>query len=110
MSPPEFSIICRTHGGPATKIVWSLAGLMQEHIESHQIILNTLQNCTYENRLLVRGRYSGTWTCTVSNTYIRDYFPKVEKIAVHQSIQIRGMTIIIVYVSLFFSTDMYSCW
>ena len=110
MSPPEFSIICRTHGGPATIVKWFLAAepQIEEHIESQQLILNTSRNSTYENRLLVRGRYNGTWTCTVINSYIRDYFPRARNL-VQQSFRVTGMTIIILYVSLF-SNDMYSCW
>ena len=102
MSPPEFSIICRTHGGPATIVKWFLGAELQieAHIESQQLILNTSRNSTYENRLLLRGGYNGTWTCTVINSYIQDYFPKAKNL-VQQSIQIIGMTIIIVYVSLF---------
>ena len=110
MSPPEFSIICRTHGGPATIFKWFLAAELQieAHIESQQLILNTSRNSTYENRLLVRGRYNGTWTCTVINSYIQDYFPRARNL-VQQNIQVTGMTIIIVYVSSF-CTDLYSCW
>ena len=96
MSPPEFSIICHTYGGPATIVKWFLAAEVQieEHIESQQLILNTSRNSTYENRLLVRGRYNGTWTCTVINSYIRDYFPRARNL-VQQNIQVTGMTIII---------------
>ena len=106
MSPPEFSIICRTYGGPATIVKWFLATELQ--IESQQLILNTSRNSTYENRLLVRGRYNGTWTCTVINSKIRDYCPTARNL-VQQNVQVTGMRLIIVYVSLV-SNDMYSCW
>ena len=76
-------------------------------MEESQLIMNTSQNCIYENRLLVRGRYNGTCTCTVIYNRI-EYFPRARNL-VQQSIQITGMTIIILYVSLF-SSDMYSCW
>ena len=106
MSPPEFSIICRTHGGPATNVKWFLAAELQ--MEESQLIINTSQNCIYENRLLVRGRYyNGTCTCTVIYNR-KDYFPRAPNL-VQQRIQITGMRIIILYVSLF-SSDMYSCW
>ena len=104
MSPPEFSIICRTHGGPATIVKWFPPELK---IEESQLIINTSQNCIYKNRLLVRGRYNGTCTCTVIYNR-KDYFPRAPNL-VQQKIQITGMTIIILYVSLF-SSDMYSCW
>ena len=99
MSPPEFSIICHTHGGPATNVQWFRAMLqMEEDIES-QLIVDTSQNTTYENRLTVKGRYSGKCYCTIKNN-IQDYFPTAKNL-VQQSIQIIGMTKIIVYVSLF---------
>ena len=94
MSPPEFSIICRTHGGPATIVQW-----FPPEMKESQLIVNTSQNSIYENRLTVKGRYNGTCTSTIKNN-IQDYFPTARNL-VQQSIQIRGMTIIILYVSLF---------
>ena len=99
MSPPEFGIICRSHGGPATNVQW-----FPPEMKESQLIINTSQNSTYENRLTVKGRYNGTCTCTIK----KDYFSTARNL-VQQSIQIIGMTINIVYVSLF-SSDMYSCW
>ena len=104
MSPPEFSIICRTHGGPATIVKWFLPELK---IAENQFIVDTSQNSIYENRILVKDRYRGECYCTIKNN-IQDYFPTAKNL-VQQSIQIIGMTIIILYVSLF-SSDMYSCW
>ena len=107
MSPPEFTIICRTHGGPATNVEWFIS--LSEFIdnESSQLIVDTSYNTVYENRLLVRGSHSGIYQCRIENN-IRDYFPTASYLF-HQSVQITGMTIIILYVSLF-SSDMYSCW
>ena len=92
MSPPEFSIICRTHGGPATNVEWFLTRLLEvvEDIES-QLIVDSSQDCTYENRLTVKGRYSGRCTCIIDNN-IQNYFPTARNL-VQQSIQITGMTI-----------------
>ena len=110
MSPPEFSIICHTHGGPATIVEWflPLSDEMEfiDH-ESSQLIVDTSYNTVYENRLLVRGSHSGIYQCRIENN-IRDYFPNASYL-VQKSVRIIGMTIIIVYVSLF-STDIYSCW
>ena len=94
VSPPEFSIICHTHGGPATIVQW-----FPPEMKESQLIINTSQNSTYENRLTVKGRYNGTCTCTITNN-IQEYFPTARNL-VQQSIHIIGMTIIIVYVSLF---------
>ena len=96
MSPPEFSIICRTHGGPATNVEWYLPLPDEmEFIDNEisQLIVDTSYNTVYENRLLVRGSHSGIYQCRIENN-IRDYFPTASYL-VHQSIQITGMTIII---------------
>ena len=107
MSPPEFSIICRTHGGPATNVEWFLP-LSDEmefiDYESSQLIVDTSYNTVYENRLLVRGSHSGIYQCRIENN-----ISPTASYLVHQSVRITGMTIIILYVSLF-SSDMYSCW
>ena len=96
MSPPEFSIICRTHGGPATNVEWFLPLSDEMELidhESSQLIVDTSYNTVYENRLLVRGSLSGIYQCRIEN-YMRDYFPTARNL-VHQSVQITGMTIII---------------
>ena len=69
MSPPEFSIVCRSEGGPATCVFW--VGPLNTHVqedsdhETSQIIVDTSHNSVYENRLRVRGRESGTYRCTI---------------------------------------------
>ena len=69
MSPPEFSIICRTERGPATIVFWEgpLNMRVQEDSdhETSQVIVDTSSNSIYENRLRVRGRESGTYRCTI---------------------------------------------
>ena len=110
MSPPEFTIICRTHGGPTTIVYWFLPLPDEMEFidnERSQLIVDTSYNNVYENRLLVRGSHSGIYQCRIENN-IRDYFPTASYL-VHQSVRIIGMTIIILYVSLF-SSDIYSCW
>ena len=62
-SVPEFTLSCRTHGGPATNVRWIVDGVpIQEDIdhESSQVILDTSHNSVYDNRLRVRGRRTGT--------------------------------------------------
>ena len=85
-SVPEFTISCRTHGGPATTVQWTVNAttLVQEDSdnETSQLILDTSLNSVYDNRLRVRGRRSGIYNCSVSNN-IKYYqtndgkFPKV---------------------------------
>ena len=74
-SVPGFTISCRTHGGPATTVQWTVNGSrVQEdrYHETSQLILDTSLDSVYDNRLRVRGRRSGTYYCTVSNN-IRNY-------------------------------------
>ena len=68
VSPPEFSIICRSEGGPATHVNWwGPKGRVQEDSdhETSQIIVDTSSNSVYENRLRVRGRESGFYGCSI---------------------------------------------
>ena len=70
MSPPEFSITCHTQGGPATHVRWIRSNrLVQEdsNHETSQIIVDTSSNSVYENRLRVRGRESGLYTCIIDS-------------------------------------------
>ena len=80
MSPPEFTIICLTEGGPATTVLWQRPNraIVQQgdsDYETSQIIVDTT-NSVYENRLRVRGREGGTYFCIISNN-IKDYFPNL---------------------------------
>ena len=80
MSPPEFTIICRTEGGPATTVLWQRPNgdIIQQGDSDQgtsQIIVDT-RNSVYENRLRVRGREGGTYFCIISNN-IKDYFPNL---------------------------------
>ena len=75
-SVPEFTISCRTHGGPATTVQWTVNGsITLTHIdhETSQLILNTSLDSVYDNRFRVRGSISGTYNCTVSTTGIRTH-------------------------------------
>ena len=67
-SVPEFTISCRTHGGPATTVQWTVnKALVQEDSdhETSQLILDTSLNSVYDNRLRVRGRRNGSYSCTI---------------------------------------------
>ena len=76
-SVPEFTISCRTHGGPATTVQWTVNGVSVEEDSDHetsQIILDTSHNSVYDNRLRVRGRTSGNYSCSIRSN-IRFYLP-----------------------------------
>ena len=94
-SVPEFTISCRTHGGPATTVQWTVNGSrVQEdrYHETSQLILDTSLDSVYDNKLRVRGRRTGTYECTVSNN-IKDYFPTLIAHPVNGSLVVFGMEV-----------------
>ena len=102
MSPPEFTIICLTEGGPATTVLWHrpngaivLDG--DSDYEISQIIVDT-HNSVYENRLRVRGREGGSYFCIISNN-IKDYFPNLRNTTSRgPAVRCKLMSIIIVII------------
>ena len=72
VSPPEFTLTCRSEGGPATTVLWlRYGGTVREDSdhETSQVIVDLSANTVYENRLRVRGREGGNYRCTVSNDF-----------------------------------------
>ena len=78
VSPPEFIISCRTHGGPATEVSWlkhitlvegSQYNISVYIIQTSQTILDTSFNSVYDNKLFVRGRAGGEFSCSVRNNF-----------------------------------------
>ena len=105
VSPPEFTIMCLTERGPATTVLWRRPNraIVQHGDSDHetsQIIVDTT-NSVYENRLRVRGREGGRWTCGVRNN-IRDYYHNLRN-SVATLLNVEGMYCN-VCVELFFIT------
>ena len=77
-SVPEFTISCRTHGGPASTVGWIVDGVRVKELdidhESSQVILDTSHNSVYDNRLRVRGRRAGTYHCRITGHFIDSSF------------------------------------
>ena len=77
MSPPEFTITCRTQGGPVTTVEWrNSTGHGVERDSDHetsQVIVNTSYSI-YDSRLRVRGKESGAYFCIIRYNQ-RPYFP-----------------------------------
>ena len=68
--PPEFTLTCRSEGGPVTTVMWEKDGIpLHENISytTSQIITNTSSNTVYYNTLSIEGREYGTYNCTVRN-------------------------------------------
>ena len=88
MNPPEFTIICRTHGGPTTTAVWHLANrdvvwVFPDSMENYTnydastVVIDASHYCVYENKLRVRGNYSGIYTYTL---FIHYYHQTVDSV------------------------------
>ena len=91
-SIPEFTISCCTHGGPATTVQWTVNGVSVQEDSDHetsQLILDTSLNSVYDNRLRVRGRRSGTYSCIIHNN-IRRYLKTKPNVEVNDYSTITG--------------------
>ena len=72
-NPPEFTLTCRSYGGPVTTVLWWRNGdLVQEdrYHETSQIIVDTSANTVYNNTLTIKGREGGVYMCTVGNNIL----------------------------------------
>ena len=94
-SVPEFTISCHTHGGPATTVQWTVATVNgvpvkeESDHETSQLILDTSLNSVYDNRLRLRGRRSGTYSCLIHNN-IRMFLPMTPFVVVDNQMSITG--------------------
>ena len=81
--------------------------------ETSQIIVDTSENAIYHNRLRVRGREGGLYTCNVSNN-IRDFVSDLRSSAV-ASTRVKGnylVTLLLQYLYTLFTiffTFAHSC-
>ena len=67
--PPQFSLTCRSEGGPASTVEWERDDVTIEDDNNHstsQMVLNA-ESALYHNVLVVTGREGGEYTCTVKN-------------------------------------------
>ena len=75
-NPPEFTLTCVSEGGPVTTVMWwrDLVPVQEDsNHETSQIIVDTSEDTVYNNKLRVRGREGGLYTCNVSNI-IQEFF------------------------------------
>ena len=90
-NPPEFTLTCVSKSGPVMTVVWwrDLVPVQEDsnHETSH-IIVDTSENTVYHNKLRVRGREGGLYTCNVSNN-IQDFVSDLRSSAV-DSIRVEG--------------------
>ena len=91
-TPPQFTITCHTHEGPATTVLWILDDSFVDEDSNHktsQTIVDTSHDSIYENNLHVTGRRGGTYTCIVDSN-IRNYLTTVQPRVVDESIEVTG--------------------
>ena len=70
--PPEFTLTCRSEGGPVTTVEWRRNGEIVQEDSNHttsQIIVDLSRFAVYNNTLRVRGREGGKYKCSVSNNH-----------------------------------------
>ena len=75
-NPPEFTLTCRSKSGPVMTVMWwrDLVPVQEDsNHETSQIIVDTSENTVYHNKLRVRGREAGMYTCNVSNNIVSDH-------------------------------------
>ena len=69
INPPEFTVTCQTQGGPAEEIQWFLnRHSLESYVNQSKVIRSTTHNSIYDNNVRVRGRFSGMYRCSISNT------------------------------------------
>ena len=76
INPPEFTVACRSQGGPITTVIWKVNDKTLDTINKSQLILDTSNNSVYENRLRIRGRTSERYSCEIfvfSQNSLRPY-------------------------------------
>ena len=67
VDPPEFTVTYRSQGGPVTNIRWTVNGVdgIGNAFNQSQLILDTSNNSVYANRLHVRRRTGGRYSCRI---------------------------------------------
>ena len=83
--------LSKSTSGPATTVMWQrdLVPVQEDsNHETSQIIVDTSENTVYHNKLRVRGREGGIYTCNVSNN-IQDFVSDLQS-SVVVSIRVEG--------------------
>ena len=95
---PEFTLTCRSEGGPVTTVMWIKDGipLHETNISytTSQIITNTSSNSVYNNTLSIKGREYGTYNCTVNNN-IKDFISDVNDTFITRDIIVKSKSVIV---------------
>ena len=90
-SVPEFTVTCRTYGGPATNVQWTIlsSNNIQEDPNGYQVLVDKSEFSIYDNNVHVMGRKGGLYSCFISNN-IREYLHMAPSIALSKLINVTG--------------------
>ena len=103
--PPEFTLTCRSEGGPVTTVMWEKNGIpLHENINytTSQIITNTSSNTVYYNTLSINGREYGTYNCTVNNN-ITKFINDVNDTSLTGDIILKSKSVIVLQIAVIIS-------
>ena len=92
-SVPEFTVTCRTYGGPATNVQWNrliISDNIHQDLNGYQVIVDESELSVYDNIVHIMGRIGGLYRCFVSNN-IREYLNMAPSIALGKNIAITGI-------------------
>ena len=90
-SVPEFTVTCRTYGGPATNVQWTRLSSNNIHtyLNGYQVIVDKSEFSIYDNNIHIMGRVGGAYGCYISND-IREYLTMAQSIALGKLITVTG--------------------
>ena len=90
-SVPEFTITCRTYGGPATSLQWTwvTSDNKRYDLNGYQVIVDESELSIYDNNVHIMGRIGGAYGCFISNN-IREYLNMAPSIALNKFVDVTG--------------------
>ena len=94
-SVPEFTVTCRTYGGPATTVQWTWL-IPSDKVDIHkvlngsyQVIVDKSELSIYDNHVHIMGQIGGQYGCFISNN-IREYLNMAPSIVLSKLINVTG--------------------
>ena len=90
-SDPEFTVTCRTYGGPATNVQWNrlTSDNRRYDLNGYQVIVDESEFSIYDNNVHIMGRKGGAYGCFISNN-IREYLHMAPSIVLGKLLTVTG--------------------
>ena len=66
----SFSLTCNSTGGVASSVVWTRDGVLLDN--TNPLVVTDASTLSYSSILMVSGRASGTYSCTIRGTSDQD--------------------------------------